>query len=149
MRSKEAGLRQVVAIHRPVAALASAPNVRRFYTKLAAALQNAGIATIALDDDGTGGADLTGHYLHICYHTHITAPNVINVKVGYLPEFFYFDDDGYSGWSAACGSAPHFTGETDAAIARRRSLVERYIERRVTRSRNRPILCLSTCRIMS
>lgn len=45
---------------------------------------------------------------------------MINTKIGYLPNFFYFDDRGYSAWSAACDDAdvvPHIPADTARLLA--------------------------------
>jgi capsule polysaccharide export protein KpsC/LpsZ len=39
--------------------------------------------------------------LILSYHTTNRMGNVINTKISYLPDYFYFDSMGYSGWSEA------------------------------------------------
>ena len=47
----------------------------------------------------------------IAYHTH--SASLVNVKIGYLPDYFYVDKLGYSGWSTLanmdCLELPHFS----------------------------------------
>ncbi|RJQ51596.1 MAG: glycosyltransferase [Nitrospiraceae bacterium] len=39
-------------------------------------------------------------YTHILkYHSRETDSSIINIKISYLPDFFYFDKTGYSGWA--------------------------------------------------
>ncbi|MYL15296.1 hypothetical protein GLW36_01345 [Halorubrum terrestre] len=42
----------------------------------------------------------------ISYHT--CNPDHINVKISYLPNYFYFDEKGYAGWSEIAESEPNY-----------------------------------------
>ena len=81
------------------------PTVRRFYQRLLDALtrHNFDVATPDQPFPPPSQTELAPDCLHITYHTRHTGANVVNVKIGYLPDYFYFDDSGYSGWSMLAG----------------------------------------------
>lgn len=64
---------------------------------------------------------------HITYHTHKKGENNLNVKMGYLKEYFYLDDTGYSGWSSIRKTKLPKDIDPDAAEAFWEGLNQRYI----------------------
>lgn len=100
------------------------PSVRRFYQRLLDALARHGFDVATPDQlfPPPSQTELAPDRLHITYHTRHTGANVINVKIGYLPDYFYFDDSGYSGWSMLAGrdlQAGVADGDAEAYYARR------------------------------
>ncbi len=68
----------------------------------------------------------------IAYHTH--SASLINVKIGYLPGYFYVDESGYSGWSTLANidrlELPPFSDAvSDRFQEIRRQIVDRNISK--------------------
>lgn len=53
----------------------------------------------------------------ISYHTR--DPDHINVKISYLPNYFYFDEKGYAGWSELAESEPKYGGMKTTNVNKR------------------------------
>ena len=115
------------------------PTVGLFYNRLLNALSNAHISV----DRRLGYGPAEKSMINICYHTHVAEPHVINVKIGYLPEYFYFDDEGYSGWSKACSDMIIDQLPSDSAMGFQGSLINRYIKARITKYPQPAVGCCS------
>lgn len=92
-------VRKNISVHIPPQANQSdTPTVQVFYKKLVEALSRGGY-TVNVKKQNYHAPEIDPECLNITYHTCIQAANVINAKISYLPNYFYFDDWGYSGWS--------------------------------------------------
>ncbi|MFA6286439.1 MAG: hypothetical protein WC661_03575 [Opitutaceae bacterium] len=111
------------------------PTVGAFYHRMILALRSAGHFVVLREGRGP---EAERHDLNICYHTHLDAADVLNVKIGYLPEFFYFDEGGYSGWARLAGDFSRVPSSSPTAATFQRGLVERYVHGRVTKYAQRP-----------
>jgi hypothetical protein len=85
------------------------PTVREFYDKLLQVILSSG-AQLTLCKDKKHFEESNAD-IGIAYHTH--SAGLVNVKIGYLPDYFYVDKLGYSGWSTLantdCLELPHFS----------------------------------------
>lgn len=95
-----------VVVHKPEQArIGNLATVARFYERLQEALSaRFDVAMIEQPFPPPALGELAPDCLHITYHTRHAGPNVINAKIGYLADYFYFDDGGYSGWSMLAGT---------------------------------------------
>lgn len=91
--------RQNISVHiPPQAAQSDTPTVQAFYEKMIEALSRGGYS-VNIKKQNYHSPEIDPGCLNIIYHTCIQARNVINTKISYLRNYFYFDDSGYSGWS--------------------------------------------------
>lgn len=95
-----------VVVHKPEQArIGNLATVARFYERLQEALSaRFDVAMVEQPFPPPALGELAPDCLHITYHTRHAGPNVINAKIGYLADYFYFDDSGYSGWSMLAGA---------------------------------------------
>jgi hypothetical protein len=77
------------------------PSVELFYRTLFKVLALEGINYTVTPTKGIPITDDLNYKdtIHLTYHTKHPCINAINIKVSYLPNLFYFDRKGYSGWS--------------------------------------------------
>ena len=69
---------------------------------------------------------------NVCYHTR--QPGVLNVKLGYLPGYFYVDRAGFGGWAELANHPELLPDLSACTVARRFAALARLIrDRRVTK----------------
>lgn len=106
-----------VVVHYPYWAVGKAdlPTISLFYTRLLQSLTAAGTSVEVRGQPGKPN-DLSTRAgtVHVSYHTCLALPGVFNVKISYLPDFFYFDRTGYSGWAELARDPDMFTREEGA-----------------------------------
>jgi len=118
-----------IRIHRPqlLATTILGGQVHQFFDCLETSLRELGVIHhVITQKDKHLRRDET--YNQIVYHTRKNQPNWLNAKISYLPDFFYLDPRGFSGWSQI--GRNDFSPDdinADVAIAYSALLRERYI----------------------
>ncbi|GEM_PF-1835088 len=68
------------------------------------------------------------------YHTKIKDPKTINIKISYLPDYFYMDETGYSGWAKIANERPNFQKmKINKAEKFHEGLCKKYVEQNVSK----------------
>lgn len=85
------------------------PGISTFYKNLLEILEDSGEEFEAIHVKGVRGKKKLDNpnpgYTHITHHTNDVRDNVINVKLAYLPDYFYMDRYGYAGRSRMANDA--------------------------------------------
>jgi hypothetical protein len=68
------------------------------------------------------------------YHTVESNQKVINIKISYLPDFFYFDKTGYSGWSEIANDKFPFEDlSLDSTVSEFSKLIQKYVKGNISK----------------
>jgi len=92
-----------ITVSKPIRAIQAYRNaqynytdIEAFYNALPPVLDSMGADYRIIDTFDTAPADTN---VHLAWHGYGNEPNTWYIKSGYLPNYFYFDKTGYSGWS--------------------------------------------------
>jgi len=86
-------------------------DIEAFYDVLPSVLDSMNLDYRIIDSFDTVPSDTT---LHLAWHNHGDQQNTWYLKSGYLPNYFYFDKTGYSGWGSLVND---YTCDVDCVIA--------------------------------
>ena len=68
------------------------------------------------------------------YHSKTSHPNAINIKISYLPDYFYFDKTGFSGWADIANTKMPFEElEFESATVEFQHIAQKYIQNNVSK----------------
>lgn len=70
--------------------------------------------------------------IFLAWHNHGTTPNTWFIKQGYVPDYFYFDKTGYSGWSELADKYEHDV-DVDAIRPEVEKIADYYISNNISR----------------
>lgn len=88
----------MILLHKPAYFIDAFTTVRDLYDRIQSTLEDREIRFAVRRQNGKLHRPVMhGRIKNICYHSRDRG--IINVKIGYLPEYFYMDRFGYSGWA--------------------------------------------------